>query len=251
MIRDLRQDPNQSCREEVSIRSGTTDEPKPTEAWRRPRMSGKMPERKPFGRHEPPRNYPTDPDLYADPRNFMYPLDKPIRARLARRYFDELRNRRKYTEQERLFIDSRIDEALKRFHMTPDEAHGTVYSRTDRRRLPAELSNDEIEKLDLDELLQRSLGRARFERAKSIPGNLVSLSSSGDVISGTVKQYLVHIDLKKRVITHNCDDWKKNMKSRLMCKHIGRAFLTIGKEDATALLRRILSEKDQWTFNAP
>jgi hypothetical protein len=39
----------------------------------------------------------------------MYPLDKPTRAKLARRYFDELRNRNKYTEQERLFIDSRID----------------------------------------------------------------------------------------------------------------------------------------------
>jgi hypothetical protein len=38
----------------------------------------------------------------------MYPLDKPTRAKLARRYFDELRNRNKYTEQERLFIDSRI-----------------------------------------------------------------------------------------------------------------------------------------------
>ena len=67
-----------------------------------------MPESRPFGRREPPHNYPTDPDLYADPRNFMYPLDKPTRAKLARRYFDELRNRNKYTEQERLFIDSRI-----------------------------------------------------------------------------------------------------------------------------------------------
>ena len=71
-------------------------------------MPGKMPESRPCGRREPPHNSPTDPDLYADPRNFMYPLDKPTRAKLARRYFDELRNRNKYTEQERLFIDSRI-----------------------------------------------------------------------------------------------------------------------------------------------
>jgi hypothetical protein len=77
------------------------------------------------------------------------------------------------------------------------------------------------------------------------------LSSGNDVISGNVKQYPVQIDLKNRVITHDCDDWKKHMKSRLMCKHLGRVFPAIGKVEATAVLRRILSEKDQWTFNAP
>jgi len=210
-----------------------------------------MPESRPFGRREPPHNYPTAPDLYADPRNFMYPLDKPTRAKLARRYFDELRNRNKYTEQERLFIDSRIDEALKRFGVTPDEARAKVYPGTDRRRPPTRLSKDEIKKLDLDGLLQRFLGAARLERAKSIPDNLVALSSGNDVISGNVKQYSVQIDLKNRVITHDCDDWKKHMKSRLMCKHLGRVFLAIGKAEATAVLRRILSEKDRWTFNAP
>jgi hypothetical protein len=210
-----------------------------------------MHESRPFGRREPSHNYPTDPDLYADPRNFMYPLDKPTRAKLARRYFDELRNRNKYTDQERLFIDSRIDEALKRFGVTPDEARAKVYPGTDRRRPPTRLSKEEIKKLDLDGLLQRFLGAARLERAKSIPDNLVALSSGNDVISGNVKQYSVQIDLKNRVITHDCDDWKKHMKSRLICKHLGRVFLAIGKLEATAVLRRILSEKDRWTFNAP
>jgi hypothetical protein len=42
----------------------------------------------------------------------MYPLDKPIRAKLARRYFDESHNRSKYTEEERLFIDSRSGERI-------------------------------------------------------------------------------------------------------------------------------------------
>jgi hypothetical protein len=75
-------------------------------------MPGKMPHKKSFGRLVPPANYPTDPQLYADPENYMYPLDKPIRAKLARRYFDESRNRSKYTEDERLFIDSRNGERI-------------------------------------------------------------------------------------------------------------------------------------------
>jgi len=215
-------------------------------------MPGKMPGRKPFGRHELPSNYPTDPDQYADPQNYMYPLDRPIRAKLARRYFDELRNRNKYTEEERLFIDSRIDEALKRFGITADQALATSPLRTSKRKPLSRVFKSEIDKQGLDELLQRFVGTARLERAKSIPNDLVSLSSlSNDVISGKVKQYSVQIDLKNKVITHDCDDWKKNMRSKLMCKHLGKAFLIIGERKATIILKRILIEIENWTFNAP
>jgi hypothetical protein len=214
-------------------------------------MPGKIPLKKSFGRLAPPPNYPTDPELYADPENYMYPLDKPIRAKLARRYFDEPRNRSKYTEDERLFIDSRIDEALKRFGTEAGEVLAPQ-PRTDRRELPRRISRNELSKLDLEALLQRFLGNARLERAKSIPDKVISLSGTeDDIISGNVKRYLVRIDLKNRVITHDCDDWKKNMRSKLMCKHLGKAFLAIGNRRATAILREILSEMDDWTFNAP
>jgi hypothetical protein len=213
-------------------------------------MPGKMPDRKPFGRNEPPRNYPTGPEQYADPQNFMYPLDKPIRAKLARRYFDEPHNRGKYTEEEILFIDSRIDEALKRFGIVADEA-AAPRPRIDRRKRLKRPSIDELNELDLEGLLQRFLGNTRLERARSIPDNLVSLSGLEDtLISGNVKQYKVKIDLKNRVMTHDCDDWKKNMRSKLMCKHLGKAFLVMGNTRATTILRRILSEIDDWTFNA-
>lgn len=215
-------------------------------------MRGKMPERKPFGRREPPQNYPKDPEQYADPQNYMYPLDKPIRAKLARRYFDEPRNRYKYTEEERLFIDSRINEALKRFGIMTDEARPPLPPRTYRRKSPRRASRNELDKLGLDELLQRFLGAARLERAKSIPDSLVSLSSlDRDAIVGNVKQYTVQINLKNKVITHDCDDWKKHMRSKLMCKHLGKAFLVIGNSRAAAILRQIVSELDNWTFNAP
>jgi hypothetical protein len=41
------------------------------------------------------------------------------------------------------------------------------------------------------------------------------------------------------------------MRSKLMCKHLGKAFLAIGNRRATAILREILSKIDDWTFNAP
>lgn len=215
-------------------------------------MRGKMPERKPFGKREPPQNYPKDPEQYADPQDYMYPLDKPIRAKLARRYFDEPRNRYKYTEEERLFIDSRIDEALKRFGIMTDEARPPSPPRTYRRKSPRRASRNELDKLGLDELLQRFLGATRLERAKSVPDSLVSLSSlDRDAIVGNVKQYTVQINLKNKVITHDCDDWKKHMRSKLMCKHLGKAFLVIGNSRAAAILRQIVSGLDNWAFNAP
>jgi len=214
-------------------------------------MSGSMPAKKLFGRPAPPPNYPTDPELYADPVNYMYPLDRPVRAKLARRYFDEPRNRSKYTEDERLFIDSRIDEALKRFGASPDRFAASV-RKTTKRKIPRRIPRNELSKLDLDGLLQRFLGDARLERAKSIPDDLVSLSRlEHGLISGNVKQYVIRIDLKNKTITHDCDDWKKNMRSKLMCKHLGKAFLAIGPTKANAILGAILSEIDDWTFKAP
>ncbi len=215
-------------------------------------MLGRMPEKKPYGRQEPLRSYPTDPELYADPQNWMYPLDKPIRAKLARRYFDEPRNRSKYTEQERLFIDSRIDEALKRFGIDSNAIQAGHPVSIMKRRSPPRTSVADVTRSSLEELLQQFLGAARLERAKSIPDSLVSLSGQdGDMIYGNVKQYLVTIDIKRRIITHDCDDWKKNMRSKLMCKHLGKVFLTLKNREATALLRQILHEKDHWAFGAP
>jgi len=182
----------------------------------------------------------------------MYPLDRPARAKLARRYFDEPRNRSKYTEEERLYIYSRIDDALKRFGIAAYETRAPSFALERRRRPPAESSSKEMEKLGLEELLQRFLGAARLERAKAIPDNLVSLSPlKPDLISGKVKQYSVQIDIKNKMITHDCEDWKKNMRSKLMCKHLGKALLVLDYAKAVAILRQILSEKDDWTFNAP
>jgi hypothetical protein len=41
------------------------------------------------------------------------------------------------------------------------------------------------------------------------------------------------------------------MRSKLMCKHLGKAFLMIEGSRAAAILRQVLTELDSWTFNAP
>jgi hypothetical protein len=205
---------------------------------------GKKPERKPFGRDGPPRGYPKDQSAYADPENWRYPLHTPWHARAARRYFDEWSNRAKYTEEERAYIDSRIDEALKKFETKPAQ-------RTKRAERTA-YSPKKIDELSLEQLLRLFLGPSRFGRISEIDDSLVSnVERSPEGIKGKVKDYVVQINFKNRTILHDCQDWRNNMAAKMMCKHLGKFLQRIDEMSATDLLQGTLKNKDQWSFVAP
>jgi hypothetical protein len=207
-------------------------------------LAGKKPQRKPFGRDSPPRGYPKDQSVYADPENWRYPLHTSWNAKAARRYFDEESNRAKYTGEECEYIDQRINEALERFeHAVP---------RATRRPVPRLPAQKNIQELALKDLLKLFLGAARLERAMDMEDSLVSITKiNPEKIEGKVKDYVVQIDLKKHTILHDCQDWRKNMHSKAMCKHLGKLLLSIDSSRATDLLRAILKNKDRWSFTAP
>jgi len=208
-------------------------------------LIGKKPEKKLFGRDGPPKGYPKDQRVYADPENWRYPLHTPWNAKLARRYFDEWSNRAKYTKEERAYIDWRIDEALKRFEQQA-ESRGTGPPP------PKPPSRKKAEQLSLKELLRLFLGAARLKRAEEMGGSLVSLSkTSSKEIDGKVKHYIVRINVENHTILHDCQDWRKNIKSKNMCKHLGKLLLNLDHNAATNLLRDILRNIEQWKFLAP
>jgi hypothetical protein len=206
---------------------------------------GKKPEKKTFGRDGPPRGYPKSQSLYADPENWRYPLHTPWHASAARRYFDDPANRSKYSKQEQDYIDWRINEALNKFTVRKGI--------TERpRRPPAAASAQEVNRLSFDDLLLTFLGASRLERAKQMDNSLVSTShETSNAIEGTVKEYVVKIDLPTRTILHDCQDWRNNMASRHMCKHLGRLMTSLDEGKAANILRQVLREKDRWSFIAP
>ena len=207
-------------------------------------MVGKKPERKPFGRDGPPKGYPKDQAVYADPENWRYPLHTSWHAKAARRYFDESSNRNKYTWDEQAYIDGRINQALEKF--------GKAGPSTKVRRPPPKVPSRRAEELTLEQMLRLFLGAARFQRAKEIDDSLVSVSESrADHIGGKVKDYVIEIDLQKRTILHNCEDWRKNLDSKNMCKHLGKFLLTLDEKAATDLLREVLANLNNWTFMEP
>lgn len=181
--------------------------------------------------------------MYADPENWRYPLHTSWHAKAARRYFDDWSNRGKYTEQEQAYIDSRIDDALKKF---PDRGSDGA------RRIAPKLPQKPVEQLSLNELLRLFMGTARFARIREIDDLLVSISeTTPDRIIGKVKEYIVEIDLKNRTIRHDCQDWQKNMQSKNMCKHLGKFLTAVNHEKSTKLLREILMNKERWSFIGP
>lgn len=207
-------------------------------------MAGKKPERKPFGRDGPPKGYPKDQEVYADPENWRYPLHTPWHAKAARRYFDDSSNRNKYTTQEQDYIDLRINQALKKFEKSAPSAGP--------RRPPPKVPSRRAEELSLDQMLRLFLGAARLQRAKEIDDSLVSISDSSiDHVEGKVKDYMVEIDLTNRTILHDCEDWRKNLDSKNMCKHLGKFLLTLEEKRATDFLREMLLNLNQWTLKAP
>jgi len=206
----------------------------------------KKPEKKPFGRDGPPRGYPKDPAVYADPENWRYPLHTSWHAKAARRYFDDSPNRTKYSKEEQEYIDWRINQALQEFGTK------TESTTSHKRPLPTAPKRAKLEELSLEQLLRLFIGGPRLQRAREIEDSLVSLPLiSEDGLTGTVKEYSVRIDMKNRTITHDCQDWRKNMDSKNMCKHLGKLFLSLDEGRATDILRQVLKEKEQWSFTAP
>ena len=207
------------------------------------------PGRKRDGRLGPPQGYPKDPEKYADPANWKYPVHTPFHARAARRYFNKPGNRAKYTPEEQAYIDKKINEALERFGVAVKVRDGAIEE--EAGIIQADLPMDkDIDRMNVDELLLVLLGRNRLASAKGIDPGLVSVDKdTATLFSGTVKAYGVRIDAKENRIEHDCVDWRSNRaKARLFCKHLGAFVVRLDPAKAVGLLRKLLRERDGWSF---
>ncbi|MFQ6127383.1 MAG: hypothetical protein ACE5QW_00525 [Thermoplasmata archaeon] len=198
----------------------------------------------------PPPGFPTDPELYADPENWKYPLDTPRRAKLARRFFSMDRSRRKYTEEECLYIDQRIDSALERFGIDPKEFQEAIGG-SERTPDLVFAEDADPENLSLDNLLLHFVGRKRIQSSREILDDRVRIDKVTDeYIVSRVKEYLIKVDLKSRIFAHDCGDWIAWMSEKLMCKHVARLLSKLETKVATNLLRDLYKNKEKWTFSA-
>src|SRR5256886_7028554 len=152
------------------------------------------PGRKRDGRLGPPQGYPKDPEKYADPANWKYPVHTPFHARAARRYFNEPRNRVKYTPEEQAYIDKKINEALERFGVAVKIRDGKIEDEAGIIQADVPLNKD-IDKMTFDELLLVFLGTNRLAPPQGGDPSLGSLhKETGTPLSRRVKGFTGPLD---------------------------------------------------------
>ena len=168
------------------------------------------PTRKRDGRAGPPEGYPKDPERYADPVNWKYPVHTPFHARAARRYFNKEGNRAKYAPEEQAFIDKRINDALEKFGVAIQVKGGEITEEAGTIQADVPINKD-IDAMSLDELLAVLLGTNRLASAKGISPSLVSVDkATATLLSGTVKAYSVRTDTQEKRVEHDCVDFRPN-----------------------------------------
>ena len=213
-------------------------------------MRGKRPAKRKGGFRNPPPDFPEDPELYGDPENWKYPLDTPRRARLARRFFSMERNRKKYSEPERKFIDDRIDSALRRFQIDPEGIRKTV---RDVERVPDVVfpDNVDVSGLPLNDLLLYFVGKKRMRSSEAILDERLEIEKVTDeYIVARVKEYTIKVDLASRVFSHDCGDWIAWMSKRFLCKHVSKLLMAIDDSTARRILVDLYENGEEWTFTS-
>ena len=114
---------------------------------------------------------------------------------------------------------------------------------------PLESYSQEDEDLSVADHLSRFMDWGRLSRSEKIKDSELRVWYSGeDAIRAKLRDYSIDVDLEKQVIKHNCDDWRKGVASKRMCKHLGKLFLSLPSGQAKRVLARIWEDLDGWVF---
>jgi len=209
-------------------------------------IAGRRPSRKRGGRPGPPPRYPKDKGSYADPENWKYPVHTPHHAMAARRYFNRESNRMAYDEEEQLYIDSRINMALRSFGIDPEFMVGTGTEIATRGPI-VEKPPPDIKGASMAECLEFLLGGPRLSRARSISDKELNiLINDRRQLRAKIRSYHVRIDFREKIIEHECADWGRRKTGKRLCKHLGKIMLTIPERKATLLLRDMIAKPNSW-----
>ncbi len=98
------------------------------------------------------------------------------------------------------------------------------------------------------ELLGRFMDPNRLDRAKRIDAREVEMNREGATIRARVKDYRVEFDPESKRIVHDCEDWSSVAPKKDFCKHLGKFFLSLPREEALRYLEAIRADRDAWTF---
>jgi uncharacterized protein YecE (DUF72 family) len=102
---------------------------------------------------------------------------------------------------------------------------------------------------DFDGCMRLFMDVGRLMRAREIRDDELRIErETPERVEATVRDYRIVIDSESKTILHDCEDWRKGLVSKRLCKHIGKLFMSMNREKAVNLLRKIDAERTEWRF---
>lgn len=127
-----------------------------------------------------------------------------------------------------------------------------AYISSKQMKLPVEeipTSRQEAVKLELPQLLLEFTDKGRIDRAETIRESSFSFTRrTPQLVTASVKDYVVEIDIAGKTLRHDCDDWRKRAPNKEFCKHVVRVFLSLPLKRSKEILAGMMMEKDLWRF---
>lgn len=100
---------------------------------------------------------------------------------------------------------------------------------------------------DVRNLILKLTDQGRLERSSTIRDEEMKVVevTEGRVFA-RVREYVIEIDRVNGIILHDCDDWKKGLVDMRLCKHLCKLFLSLPREQSSALLTELIDRRRPW-----
>ncbi len=133
-----------------------------------------------------------------------------------------------------------------------------INSRKNIVNLQTEFDKDNTDNFNL--LLKRFTDKSTLNRAATVSNSsfeLIEFSSTQGLIKSKIagsreELYLVEIDTNRKILNHNCDDFKtRRAENKKFCKHLTKLFLFLKDKDivsAEFFLNELVKKLDSWEF---
>jgi uncharacterized protein YecE (DUF72 family) len=116
---------------------------------------------------------------------------------------------------------------------------------------PLESFSADEEGLGVADHLVRFTSTSRLSRAEEMSdGDLVINLNAGGRVHAEIRGYIIDIDSDAKLLRHDCDDWRKGIDQKRICKHIAKLFLALPPGQAKLLLGDMWENREAWRFES-
>jgi len=103
--------------------------------------------------------------------------------------------------------------------------------------------------MDFESLIRYFVPTERLKRAEQIKDDELSIKNQTEKrVEATLRDYHILIEPDSKVILHDCADWAKISTTKKLCKHVAKLLLSMDRERAAAVLRKLYTSEDEWQF---